>query len=96
MVMAAQLAVSTLEALRMPKEHQVYIWCDAQVVLSWVSSEDLSNTYVHERVKQIRDLCPTAKVAYVDTKGNPADIITRKQKSPEEFCENNNWWEGPR
>ena len=96
MKIAANLVVFCQNALEVPKENRVIIWCDAQAVLAWVSSANLANTFVHERVKQIRQLCPTAEVRYVDTANNPADIITREQKSPEDFINNVNWWQGPR
>ena len=96
MKIAANLVVFCQKALEVPSDNRVIIWCDAQAVLSWVSDANLDNTFVHERVKQIRELCPTAEVRYVDTKNNPADIITREQKSPKDFLDNINWWQGPR
>ena len=96
MKIAANLVVFCQKALEVPSDNRVIIWCDAQAVLSWVSDANLDNTFVHERVKQIRELCPTAEVRYVDTKNNPADIITKEQKSPKDFLGNVNWWQGPR
>ena len=67
-------------------------------MLDWIQKENIKETYVNNRVDQIRDLCAphweSIQLHYVPTDMNPADIITRQQKA-EEFIINNTWWEGP-
>ncbi|CAL4063347.1 unnamed protein product, partial [Meganyctiphanes norvegica] len=61
----------------------------SRVVLCWLAKYNIKEIYVHNRVKQIRDLCARedVKIYHVPTNMNPADIITKEQKA-EDF---ENW-----
>ena len=77
--------------------HTFHFWCDAKVVLYWLSQYNIKNVYVHNRVKDIRCLYnpKNTTVRYVPTAQNPADIITKVQKS-KDFVANSEWWNGPK
>ena len=98
MVLAAHQVQYLTKAWDLPNNSNFHIWCDAKVVLDWMQKENIKETYVNNRVDQIRDLCAdhweSIKLHYVPTDMNPADIITRHQKA-EEFIINNTWWQGP-
>ena len=71
-----------------------YFWTDSQVTLPWITSLDKNHkTFVENRVREIRKNADVANWFYVDTKNNPADLLTR-QKSFRDFQNNNLWWAG--
>ena len=98
MVLAAHQVPYLTKAWDLPNNSNFHIWCDAKVVLHWMEKQDIKETYVNNRVAQVRDLCEdhweSIKLHYVPTDLNPADIITRQQKA-EEFVNNETWWHGP-
>ena len=87
------------KAWNLPENFNINLWCDAKVVLNWLCQYNVKETYIHNRVKQIRELCNTYKqnitLRYVPTDLNPADIITKVQKA-KEFVINQMWWDGPK
>ena len=98
MVVAAHQVQYLTKAWDLPNNSNFHIWCDAKVVLDWIQKENIKDSYVNNRVDQIRDLCTdhweSIKLHYVPTDLNPADIITRQQNA-EEFVSNNTWLNGP-
>ena len=99
MVVAAHQIPFIRKAWNLPVTVQVNLWCDARVVLNWLSQYEIKETFNHNRVVQVRELCePTqhnTTIRYVPTDMNPADILTRKQKA-REFIQNETWWQGPK
>ena len=75
------------KAWNLPENFNINLWCDAKVFLNWLCQYNVKETYIHNRVKQIRELCNTYKqnitLRYVPTDLNPADIITKVQKAKE-------------
>ena len=67
-------------------------------MLSWLTQYEIKQTYIHNRVAQVRELCfpsqDTISVRYVPTDMNPADILTKDHKAAE-FVKNKTWWQGP-
>lgn len=73
----------------------IYLWSDSTITLQWINtSPHLLNTFVANRVSQIRSLTNPSNWMYVATKQNPADFISRGQM-PHEFVQNNLWKSGP-
>ena len=70
----AKLILDTFEHLRL---NQVYMWIDNKVTLSWLVSNKPLQVYVCNRVDGICSLLPNAEFAYVTTKGNPSDLLSR-------------------
>ena len=97
-LVAAHQVPYLTKAWDLPHNTKFHIWCDAKVVLHWLQQYNVKETYVNNRVTQIRNLCKdhweTIKLHYVPTDLNPADIITREQKA-DEFVNNEMWWKGP-
>lgn len=58
--------------------NQISYWCDSQVVLAWIRSNELhEEVYVRNRIKIIRELTNKMCWRYIPTDQNPADIISR-------------------
>ena len=97
-VVAAHQVPYLTKAWELPENSNFHIWCDAKVVLHWLKQYNVKDTYVNNRVTQVRELCEnhweTIKLHYVPSEQNPADLITREQKA-EEFINNSMWWQGP-
>ena len=62
----------------------------------WLGQFNIKETYVHNRVKQIRDLVDkdNTTLKHVPTEFNPADLITKEQDA-EKFSTNSAWFDGP-
>ena len=82
------------KGMKLAKDIQTYIWNDNKPALSWCSQDEINLAFVHRRVLQIRELCPDAKIGYVPTGENPADVLTR-DTSVKDFLNNKLWWNGP-
>ena len=98
LVVAAHQVKYLTKAWDLPNNANFHIWCDAKVVLHWMEKQNIKETFINNRVDQVKDLCAdhweSIKLHYVPTDLNPADIITRQQKA-EEFINNETWWKGP-
>ncbi|XP_073959385.1 uncharacterized protein [Choristoneura fumiferana] len=69
-----------------------YLWTDSLVILGWMRSNKLLPPFVTNRVKEIKGNVPEAKMYYIHTKVNPADVATR----PETWQEKRElWFNGP-
>ena len=93
-VVGAKLAVYCINALFQVKIKTLYLWSDSRTVLSWCSSYDKKEEFVSNRVRQIREGVPQARLLYVPSKLNPADTLT-KQPNSDSFLNNSLWWNGP-
>ncbi|GAB6024610.1 hypothetical protein CHUAL_014256 [Chamberlinius hualienensis] len=74
---------------------QTYMWSDSQIVISWVTSKRfLKNTFVNNRVGEIKRISQTVNWHHCPGKANPADLSTRSTKTNvSEVC--NRWLKGP-
>ncbi|GBN59184.1 hypothetical protein AVEN_122821-1, partial [Araneus ventricosus] len=89
--LGARLAQTVDSILRTASK--TYLWCDSMVVLSWIKKKEPWNTFVGNRVKEIRDLTNIDDWRHVPGEVNPADLATR-------CCDwsdllQSKWWEGP-
>ncbi|GBM48005.1 hypothetical protein AVEN_34341-1 [Araneus ventricosus] len=89
--LGARLAETVDSILRTASK--TYFWCDSMVVLSWIKKKEPWNTFVGNRVKEIRDLTNIDDWRHVPGEVNPADLATR-------CCDwsdllQSKWWEGP-
>lgn len=93
-LLAARLTASVLESLRY-KPSAIYYWCDSSVVISWINS-DISKlkTFVANRVGEILETTKAESWRYVNTKSNPADLISRGVDAGK-LLKMNLWWSGP-
>ena len=95
-VVAAHMVKFVEKAWDIPKGTKYYLWTDAKVVCRWLGQFNIKETYVHNRVKQIRDLVDknNTTLKHVPTELNPADLITKAQDA-EKFSTNSAWFDGP-
>lgn len=57
---------------------KIILWTDSKIVLDWINKSPFSwSIYVANRVEAIHKLTKAEDWHYVNTKSNPADIITR-------------------
>lgn len=78
------------------KDMQYNCWTDSTIVLYWLkkrSPQDLK-TYVSNRVAMIAENTSIRRWAHIDTKQNPADLISRGLSS-EEILKSQLWLHGP-
>ena len=95
-VVAAHQAVFIQKAWDVPRGIKYFLWVDAKVVLRWLGQYNIKETFVHNRVKQIRELLlnSEATIKYVPSELNPADLITKEQEAAK-FMSNSAWFDGP-
>merc|ERR1739842_145881 len=95
-VVAAQKIPYLHKAWPLLDSNKVFIWSDAKVVLGWLGQYNIRDTFVHNRVKTIRDFCKKEKttIRHVPGDVNPADLITKTQNATD-FIKNKGWFGGP-
>ena len=93
-VLASNLWVFVVDAMPQLREKQLFLWNDNRPALAWLSQTEIRDTYVHNRVRDVRERCPTATILHVPTKDNPADVLTR-DISAEDLLQCRQWWRGP-
>ena len=74
---------------------EVFLWTESQVTLAWMRAENKEfQTFVENRVQEIRKLTDSRGWYYCNIKSNPADLLTRVQNfSYFQNCDL--WWAGP-
>lgn len=90
----AKLVDKLQRALNIPTL-QIFYWTDSTIVLSWLS-EPSSNweTFVGNRVALIQDLTDINSWHHIDTKQNPADLVSRGAL-PTKLKNSSLWFQGP-
>ena len=77
------------------KISESYFWTDSQITLAWIGAHEKEfQTFIENRVQEIRKLTNVKSWFYCNTKNNPADLLTRLQKI-EDFQNCKKWWFGP-
>lgn len=73
----------------------IRLWSDSQVVLHWIASPPTKwLPFVANRVAKIQKMSNNCYWDYVNTKHNPADLISRGI-TPSDLKQSSLWWEGP-
>ncbi|GIY52693.1 reverse transcriptase [Caerostris extrusa] len=88
----ARIASTILEALDLPLK--TYFWTDSMIVLGWITNTEPWNTFVGNRVKEIRELTKVEDWRFVPGDVNPADLPSRSCNWFELL--QSKWWEGPK
>lgn len=71
------------------------LWTDSSITLYWIRKPPASlKTFVANRVKSIQENSDLKCWHYVNTKQNPADLLSRGAK-PSELVDNKLWLHGP-
>ena len=74
---------------------EVFLWTDSQVTLAWIRAENKEfQTFIENRVQEIRKLTDCRGWYYCNTKSNSADLLTRTQNFSN-FQNYHLWWAGP-
>lgn len=74
---------------------QTYLFTDSEIVLAWLRSEPMTlKAYVANRVTAISKNTHDCQWLYVNTKDNPADLVSRGVR-PRELSTCSMWWNGP-
>ena len=94
LLISAQMANFVTKDIDELKNKKMYLWVDNTAVLEWCAADELKDNFVIRRVTDIRKLVPNAELRYINTKSNPADIITRNITG-KQLLENELWWKGP-
>ena len=94
LLISAHMAHFVTKDIEILKEKKIYLWVDSTIVLDWCASDNLKDNFVIRRVTDIRKLVPNGVLRYINTKSNPADIITRNI-SGNELLNSVLWWQGP-
>lgn len=75
---------------------QMYLFTDSLIVLHWIKApyKHKLDTYVTHRLMKVIELTKGEDWYYINTKQNPADLITRGVM-PNDLPTCNLWWQGP-
>lgn len=93
-LVGAKLYNKIIESLRL-KFTNVHFWTDSTIVIGWLSmSPHLLKTFVQNRVTEINELTDDSKWLHVQSKDNPADLLSRGL-SLDLLNNNHLWWNGP-
>ena len=78
MLLAANLAVFCLEAMKNYSFKKKILWVDSKVALAQCSAtKSNKNTFVHNRVIKIIELCVGFEIKYIESNENPTDLTTK-------------------
>ena len=94
LVIAANIANKIVRTYSNLTFKRKVLWSDSKTVLGQCSKPVNEVNFVHNRVQNIRQLCPEFEIRYVNTAENPADLLTKPVKA-DKFLENELWWKGP-
>lgn len=95
-LMACCLGVRLAKTIRDAMERKTiptHYWTDSSTVLYWITENMAWGTFVHNRVKEIRQLTNKDTWRHVPGLHNPADLPSRG--CTVKFLQNSLWWEGP-
>ncbi|XP_030759214.1 uncharacterized protein LOC115884703, partial [Sitophilus oryzae] len=93
-LLGAQLLNKVKDSLDI-KVDEYFCWCDSQIVLSWILSPSHHwKIFVGNRVSQIQTLTSSDAWFYINSKENPADLLSRGV-TPGDLINNQLWWKGP-
>lgn len=71
-----------------------HFWTDSMIVLHWINGTSKRESFVENRVAEIRAKTRMGSWSFVQGEDNPADLITRGIKA-RALIESNLWWRGP-
>lgn len=93
-LLLAQLMQRVLQQINFTAERICY-WSDSTITLHWIHSEPCSwNTFVANRVAAIQEVCDAKNWFHVESKSNPADVVSRGMM-PDKLVNCNLWFSGP-
>lgn len=90
--LGARLATSVINDLNM-QHVRFFYWTDSMTALSWIQRDIQWGVFVHNRVKEIRELTDISNWGHVPSNKNFADLLSRGCSA--EQLIRLKWWEGP-
>ena len=95
-LLCVRLCSFVIEQLRLSRSSSFTLWSDSEIALTWIKSNPSRwKAWVSNRVSDIHELSSPSDWRYVDTKSNPADLVTHG-KSAKELLVSNLWLFGPK
>ena len=94
-LLLANLLHNTKIELRNYKNLTEYAWIDSTVAYYWITNNKSYKPFIQNRKEKITKLITPNKWNLVNTKDNPADIVSRGS-TPDELNSQNIWFEGPK
>lgn len=93
-VLLSKLIGKIVPALRINVTN-IYCWSDSKVALAWIAADATRwKPFVANRVSKVHNLTSRHSWAYVNTKENPADILSRGC-DVQDIQKCTLWWNGP-
>lgn len=93
-LLLVRLANNLIPKLQL-KISQRHFWTDSKITLAWIASPSAKwKTFVAHRVSEIQDKTSATEWRYVNTRDNPADVISRGCDS-DKLITHTLWWSGP-
>ena len=95
-LLLARLLITVKKALSSDYNiHDTYAWTDSTVVFCWIRNVNkLYKLFVQNRLNEIRSALDINCWKLINTKNNPADLVSRGLFASEIYC-NNLWFHGP-
>ena len=93
-LLLARLTKTVVEALKHRYNFKrITYWTDSMASLAWIKSTKELQTFVENRVQEIRKLTIKENWFHIKGRDNPADLITRNT-TVHQFNNNKLWWNG--
>ncbi|GBM36320.1 hypothetical protein AVEN_163254-1 [Araneus ventricosus] len=86
----ARLASSIIKEF---EADNIYFWTDSSTVLAWIQRNEIWDVFVHNRIKEIKQLTAIESWRHVPGAMNPADLPSRGCSAS--YIIASKWWEGP-
>ncbi|UYV76543.1 hypothetical protein LAZ67_14001067, partial [Cordylochernes scorpioides] len=94
-LMACVLGARLLNAIRnaLGVDYPTYMWSDSSTAITWITRAQTWNTFVKNRVNEIRNLTDVESWAHISGDENPADLPSRGCSATRYL--KSEWWKGP-
>ncbi|UYV68872.1 hypothetical protein LAZ67_6001388 [Cordylochernes scorpioides] len=94
-LMACVLGARLLNAIRnaLGVDYPTYMWSDSSTAITWITRAQTWNTFVKNRVTEIRNLTDVKSWAHISGDENPADLPSRGCSAVRYL--KTEWWKGP-
>ncbi|UYV76985.1 hypothetical protein LAZ67_14002708, partial [Cordylochernes scorpioides] len=94
-LMACVLGARLLNAIRnaLGVDYPTYMWSDSSTAITWITRAQTWNTFVKNRVTEIRNITDVKSWAHISGDENPADLPSRGCSAVRYL--KTEWWKGP-
>ena len=74
---------------------EITLWSDSEIVLHWLCSKKLPDSFVSRRIEEIKKLTSQHQWRFCPSASNPADLLSRGVAIGALVDECRIWWKGP-